>query len=82
MQELVSTMEQILKLVEGKKISTRSSSPDLSSKNFVVGVDEDLLQLKDRWIGMEIVPIVGMGGIGKIILARSYVMRSTHCFSF
>ncbi|XP_047977581.1 uncharacterized protein LOC125219604 [Salvia hispanica] len=60
LRELDSAMEQV-KLVDKKMPS--SSSPS----SVVVGIEEDLMQLKDRLTGMqtklEIIPIVGMGRV-------------------
>ncbi|KAL2492123.1 Disease resistance RPP13-like protein 4 [Abeliophyllum distichum] len=83
-QELDSISEQVVNMKDRNDVENlppRNPFPSGSSKfgssnnSDMVGLDDDLMQVKDRFTGpsskLEIVSIVGMGGIVKTTFARN-----------
>ncbi|KAL3347143.1 hypothetical protein AABB24_021025 [Solanum stoloniferum] len=89
-EEIGLIQREVMKKIKvsrfNSKISHSRSQFPLDQKDIIVGLDEDLLKIKDRLIvqssRLEVVPIIGMGGIGKTTLARRVYDDSLIAYHF
>ncbi|XP_049402998.1 putative disease resistance RPP13-like protein 3 isoform X6 [Solanum stenotomum] len=92
-EEIGLIQREVMKKIKVNKFNSKislsrdtSSQTPLDQKDIIVGLDEDLLRIKDRLIvqssRLEVVPIIGMGGIGKTTLARRVYDDSLIAYHF
>ncbi|XP_049414685.1 putative late blight resistance protein homolog R1B-12 isoform X3 [Solanum stenotomum] len=92
-EEIGLIQKEVMKKIKVNKFNSKishsrdtSSQIPLDQKDVIIGLDEDLLRIKDRLIvqssKLEVVPIIGMGGIGKTTLARRVYDDSLIAYHF
>ncbi|XP_049402995.1 putative late blight resistance protein homolog R1A-3 isoform X3 [Solanum stenotomum] len=92
-EEIGLIQKEVMKKIKVNKFNSKishsrdtSSQIPLDQKDVIIGLDEDLLKIKDRLIvqssRLEVVPIIGMGGIGNTTLARRVYDDSLIAYHF